>query len=277
LRRRSTTEAVGPSSLEVRAPFRVFRSKSRALLAQTHPACRSAAPRSSSPTASQHGFESEIATPLVGFPPPSELDPGLPASSSRVRQAVLSSPGQPPMSFCRSSAHTADRVLRGGACHTPPEPARGVSTPSANRPLGHPHCLPGLFRPDNARELSTFRAFSFQRSVTRSRVRSSHAVTRFRASSPRDRLRRFSPLEIGVLGRLFPPGRDSIPSWRSSSLRFSLLPPLKPASRPLPPSPFPSSCDNRGRARRHGALESYRQEAGFTRPHPKALPRHQPL
>jgi len=184
LRRRSTTEVVGPSSHEVRAPFRVFRSESRALLAQTHPACRSSAPRSSSPTASQHGFESELRLLSWASRPLRSMTQDSPASSSRTRRTGLSIPGQPPMSFRRSSAHAADRVLRDGACHTPPEPTPGVSTPSANRPLGHPHCLSGLFHPDNARELSTFRVFSFQRSVTRLRVRSSHAVARIRASSP---------------------------------------------------------------------------------------------
>jgi hypothetical protein len=113
----------------------------------------------------------------------------------------------------------------------PPEPAHGVSTPTASRAAkGHSLDTPGLFRPGNALELSP----SGPRAARRGgRVSASLPPVSFGAALWRSvRLRRVEP--FGKPNRSRRSDRDPMPSWRFAPLRLSLPPPWALASQ-LPP------------------------------------------
>jgi hypothetical protein len=118
------------------------------------------------------------------------------------------------MSVSCSPAPTAERVLSGGPCQLPPEPARGVSTPSASRPSDHSLSLPSLFRPGNAPELPPSGPSSSRRSVL---VSEAFLPCRFAQRS--DRAHDFGGLPPPGIApiQVLPPGSElallALPLW----------------------------------------------------------------
>lgn len=180
-------------------------------MASALPACRSATSRCS--CFSRMADQGELAnhssrrllTPFEALHP--DVSAAHPALASGSHRRPRRNRAATPMSISCSSAHTAKEFLQQAvppACQGPPMAFRRLrrtvprsdlsfeAETSRTHRRGHPLDLPGLFHPDNARELWPSGLWSRESAPPRLRGSSSRAVLRW--LSHRARLRRFHSL-----------------------------------------------------------------------------------
>lgn len=163
------------------------------LLAQIHPACRSATTwfatlSFSDVSGAKHPILSWTYTPFQGIDHKSHRHFVL-HTASRIEHSATTF-----LSICCSSAHPAAEALHEGGCQFPTEPTHSVVTLSADRPARTTSTTCRVcFAP------TTLLSFSLQGFVPRSnllprlRGRSSHAVGSVGFEAGKARLRRFAP------------------------------------------------------------------------------------